>query len=77
MPCSPERHASSPGVIRAHCARCGSPLTYETARRPDQIDVTVGTLDRPEDFPPTLHVWTVERVPWLELADALPRHAGG
>ena len=73
----PARRASSPGVVRRHCARCGSPLTYETGRRPRHIDVTVGTLDRPEDFPPTMHVWTAERVPWLELADDLPRHAGG
>ena len=74
---APVRHASSPGVIRTFCGRCGSPLTYETERRPDQIDVTVGTLDRPEAFPPTAHVWTSERVPWLDLGDELPRHETG
>lgn len=73
----PARWPSSPGVVRSFCGRCGSPLTYETDGRPGEIDITVGTLDRPEAMPPTLHVWTAERVPWLELADDLPRHPAG
>ena len=73
----PVRHASSPAVARSFCGRCGSPLTYETDRRPDQVDVTVGTLDRPEGVAPTAHVWTAERVTWLDLRDDLPRHHAG
>ena len=27
-------------------------------------------------LPPEHHIWTMSRVPWLELADDLPRHEG-
>src|SRR2546426_12697574 len=33
----PAYFASSPGVRRGFCARCGSPLTYENERVPDEI----------------------------------------
>ncbi len=71
---APERFASSPGVARRFCAGCGTPLTYEAERFPGEVHVTVGSLDRPEDFPPAGHVWTSEQITWLHLADELPRH---
>ena len=36
--------------------------------------VYVGTLDRPQNFLPEKHVHTGEQVPWLHLADGLPRY---
>ncbi len=70
----PVRFASSPGVTRSFCPHCGTPLTYETERRPGKVDVTVGSLDEPAEFAPTAHVWESERVAWLHIADDLPRH---
>jgi hypothetical protein len=64
---------SSPSVRRTFCGACGSSLTYREDRRADQVDVTVATLDRPEALPPTHHVWTSHRLPWLMLADDLPQ----
>ncbi|MCH7888914.1 MAG: GFA family protein [Proteobacteria bacterium] len=66
--------ASSPGVTRSFCARCGTPLTFVAERYPGEVHVTVGSLDRPGEFPPASHVWASERISWLHLADDLPRH---
>src|SRR5262245_3221569 len=44
---SPAVYVSSPGVRRIHCARCGSPLAYESDRNPRQIDLYVGSLSDP------------------------------
>ncbi|MFQ5785792.1 MAG: GFA family protein [Alphaproteobacteria bacterium] len=68
----PVRFASSSGVQRSFCGNCGTPLTYESKRWPGEVHVTVGTLDRADDFPPERHVHADERLPWLHLDDGLP-----
>jgi hypothetical protein len=60
---------SSPGVTRTFCARCGTPLTYEGARWPGEVHVLIGTMDRPQDFPPTRDAFADEKLPWVHLAD--------
>jgi len=72
----PIAYASSPGVTRTHCGRCGSPMTY-TSNRNSQVDIYVGTLDDPAAIAPTYHVFTEEQLPWFEIVDALPRFAKG
>ncbi len=72
---APTRFASSPGVTRSFCGRCGTPLSYEAERYPDEIHLTIGSLDKPEAFEPMGHVWTEDRIPWFDTADDLPRHA--
>jgi hypothetical protein len=67
-------YASSPGVRRGFCAECGTPMTYEAERWPDEVHVHISTLDSPEDFRPQLHVFFAERIPWMELEDDLPRY---
>ncbi len=36
---SPTAYASSPGVARSFCKNCGTPLAYESDKRPGDIDV--------------------------------------
>jgi hypothetical protein len=73
---APAVYGSSPGVRRTFCACCGSPMAYETAKRPDDIDLYAVTLDDPGAVWPTMHVHAAEQLPWIEIADDLPRHAG-
>ena len=61
----PKEIRSSDLGRRSFCDRCGSPLTCEIYARPDHIDVTVGTLDNPEAFPPTGQVHTDNRLHWV------------
>lgn len=72
---APRTIESSPGVRRRFCPDCGSQLTYEAAWCADETHVYLATLDRPEAFRPQRHVFTEDAMPWLRVADALPRHA--
>ena len=68
-------HNSSPGVGRAFCGQCGTPLTWESAPRGEPlVEVHVGTLDRPNAVTPQWHVFHDERLDWFDTADRLPRH---
>lgn len=73
----PAVYPSSPGVRRLFCGRCGSPMAYETDRRPDEIDLHAATLDDPEAYRPEAHVHVAERLSWFDLRDTLPRHPHG
>jgi hypothetical protein len=69
----PAVYRSSPGVERRFCRDCGSPLTYEGERWPDQTHILVCSLQDPVGVQPTAHVHTDEQLAWLHLADGLPR----
>lgn len=71
----PTRFQSSAHGTRTFCPRCGTPLTFESTRAPDQIDVTTCSLDEPERVPPRDHTQTATRLPWVELGD-LPAFPG-
>lgn len=68
----PRAHRSSPGVVRRFCGTCGTPLSYESERWPDELHIVAGTLDDPAAIAPAGHVYTIHRLPWIELADGLP-----
>lgn len=71
---TPARFASSDHATRTFCATCGSPLTFQSARYPDEIDVTICTLEHPETVSPKDHTFTRSELPWVRLADGLPRY---
>jgi hypothetical protein len=70
---TPQAYHSSPGVVRWFCGGCGTKLTYEGARWPGEVHVLVGTMDDPAAVTPAAHVYVAHRMPWLHLADGLPR----
>ncbi len=74
---TPKVYASSSGVKRSFCGACGAPLTYETEKRADHVDVLVGAFERPGPFTPKKHVHYAEKISWFEIADHLPRHEHG
>jgi len=67
-------YASSPGVRRGFCAGCGTQMTFEDARWPEELDVTTASLDDPELAPPGDHTYMQSHLPWLQLADSMPRY---
>lgn len=71
----PAVYESSPQVWRSFCPACGTPLVYEAARWAAEVHINIGTLDEPARFAPTMHVHVAEQLPWLKLADRLPRYA--
>jgi hypothetical protein len=47
---------------RHFCPRCGSSVF---ARSGDEIEVSLGSLDAPDQLKPTYECWTVRRESWL------------
>jgi hypothetical protein len=72
---APAGFASSDHGSRTFCPRCGTPLTFRSAKEPDVIDVTTCSLDDPAAAPPRDHTRTSARLPWLPLCDGLPAFA--
>jgi hypothetical protein len=70
---TPRYYNSSPDATRGFCATCGSPLTYENRNIPGEIHLYAASLADPSHVRPTRHVFAEEQLPWLEIADQLPR----
>jgi hypothetical protein len=70
----PHELRSSEHGTRTFCPRCGTPLTFWSTRFPDQIDVTIGSLDDPESVRPRDHTQTSTALSWVRLGD-LPAFA--
>jgi hypothetical protein len=70
----PASYRSSEKVVRTFCSRCGTALTYQRIDLPDSIDVTLGSLDDPEQLNPQDHTWTESRISWIRLSDDLPAY---
>lgn len=64
---------SSPGVSRGFCAACGTSLTYHRDGRPQEIDVTLASLDDPALLKPNVHLWVRDKLPWVTIDDGLPQ----
>ena len=69
-------HRSSPGVERRFCGVCGTPLTYWSARRPEEIDFTLGSLEEAGRVTPADHIWMADAPPWDRPTDGLPQYPG-
>lgn len=72
----PHERRSSATAVRGFCADCGTALSFREDARPRSIDITAGSLDTPECLTPVDHTFVRSRLPWLRLADELPRFAG-
>jgi hypothetical protein len=73
----PAEYRSSIEVNRTFCDGCGTSLTYRHDGDPDSIDVTTASLDLPDEFPPTRHIWLEDKVAWESVNDGLPRFERG
>ncbi len=71
----PQRYRSSSEAERGFCPICGSTLSMHEAVLADRVQVSLGSLDRPDLVRPDDHVWTASQLPWLELVDERPRFA--
>lgn len=70
----PKLYASSADAQRGFCEHCGTQISFTASFLPGLIDITVGSLDDPQQITPTLHYWHSEHLPWARFADDLPRY---
>lgn len=68
------RGASSPGIERGFCKRCGSTLFWDAVGNPESFSIALGTPDGDPGVRPSLHIFVGSNAPWHEIADDLPRH---
>ena len=61
-------------VTRSFCAVCGSPIAYIDQRLEGRVFFMLGAMDRPANYPPTLHAYAREQLPFVHMPDELPRH---
>jgi hypothetical protein len=73
----PADFRSSDEVSRTFCQSCGTSLTYRYDGDPGRIDVTTASLDLPDEFPPTRHIWLKDKPAWEHIGDDLPRFEQG
>jgi hypothetical protein len=69
----PVAYSSSRGIEWLHCHSCGSLVGYRRSSRPDHVDITTGTLDDPNLFPPAVEIWLEQKIGWETLHPSLPK----
>jgi hypothetical protein len=68
-------YRSSSAAWRSFCPRCGTQVLFESDAFPDELDVTLGSLDDPNAHPPRDHTRMATRVAWWSELDQLPTYA--
>lgn len=66
---TPKTLVSSAKGTRYFCGDCGTPLTCVIHARPDEIDVTTGSLDNPSAFIPSVAVHEDTKLSWLHQTE--------
>ncbi len=69
----PAAYSSSPGIEWIFCTACGSLVGYRRASRPNHMDITTGTLDDPDRYPPDVEIWLEQKIGWETLHPDLPK----
>ena len=74
----PVRYATTAALSYLFCSNCGSSIGSEYVGD-ENIIVTIGTLDHPEDWPLNQegwfgHVYVANKIPWEIIGDNLPKH---
>jgi len=64
------QYASSPGLARPFCGRCGAQVPHEAG---ELVHVPAAALDGDPGIRPQAHIFVGSKAPWHEIADALPR----
>ncbi len=67
---SPAMFKSSGQVARGFCKDCGTPLTYDYLAG-ERINLTIGSLDNPEAFPPREQFGIEARLDWFAILHTL------
>ena len=52
-------------------------MGYRSDKLPDEIHGLTANLNRQDELTPEVHYFTREALPWIHIADELPRYADG
>ena len=68
---------SSPGVYRAFCSRCGSPVYSRWDADPDMLRLRLGLVDGDPGRRSLAHFYVGSKAAWFEIVDSLPQFERG
>lgn len=73
---APKYYASSEIGRRGFCEACGSRLVWRFTDPENDTgtNLSVCSLDKPEEVRPSAHTFVDSQLPWYQLTDDLPRH---
>jgi len=54
-------------IERVFCPKCGTPVYWTGAKFPEQVILTVSSLDRPELITPLREIWTHRALAWTRI----------
>jgi hypothetical protein len=69
-------YQSSDALRRGFCTTCGTTLFSERASA-NVVGLTMGSLDDPDRFSLSEHIWVSSKQDWLALTDDLPCYEEG
>lgn len=61
-----------PGLFKAFCSKCGSPLYARSDEDPNDVRVRLGGFEGELDVRITGHVWVSSKATWYTIEDSLP-----
>lgn len=64
----------TPATTRYFCSTCGSFLLTEHVAEPENVFVSLGTLDTPMTSKPAYHQFAGSAPAWSAIHDTLPKH---
>jgi hypothetical protein len=67
-------YKSSADHDRVFCAECGSNILVALEAEPDDLYVSMGTVNGNPDLPPGYHIYAGSKAPWHEIIDDLPQY---
>jgi hypothetical protein len=71
---NPATFRSSEHVLRGFCATCGTTLSFQDDRHPEEIDIATASLDDPNAAAPRDHTFVQDRLAWMPMSDDLPAY---
>ncbi len=74
---APSYFNSSDLVRRGFCQQCGTPLTFETIEGVSHLNITLGSLDNPEEAMPATQCGTESRMSWFNKLVAIDEEETG
>jgi hypothetical protein len=68
---TPASYHTDTGADRTFCPTCGTPLTYHhDGDRPQDMDVTTGSADDGDAWPPVKDIFVEEKLAWVTAVGA-------
>lgn len=74
---APKFFASSNLAQRGFCADCGTPLSFKYEAPGSRMNVTIGSLDDPEQAPIETQMGVESRLSWVKFCEAVPGERSG